>query len=74
MYTYMSKLINISNETYSKLKAMKGKESFTIIIENLIEKKTNTEEVLACAGKGGIDEKAFLEIKKGWKRWTEKYA
>ena len=71
----MSKLINISDKTYGKLKSIKGKdESFTIVIENLLDKKTNTEEVLACAGKGGIDEKAMKDIKKEWSKWTEKYA
>jgi predicted CopG family antitoxin len=71
----MSKLINISDETYKKLKAMKGEEkSFTIVIETLIEKNTNTQAVLACAGKGGIDENKIAELKKGWKKWTETYA
>lgn len=73
----MSKLINISNETYEKLKAMKNKdESFTIVIEDLIIEKTksNKEAILKFAGKGGIDEKAIADLKKGWKKWTEKYA
>jgi len=71
----MSKLINVSNGTYEKLKALKGEEdSFTIVIEGLIEQKTNTSAVLACAGKGGIDEKAAAELKKGWEKWTRKYA
>ncbi len=72
----MSKLINISNETYSKLKAMKGKESFTVIIENLIEKKSesNKEKLMEFFGKGSFDEEKLKELKKGWKKWTEKYA
>ena len=56
---------------------MKGKdESFTIVIDALIEKKgkSNKEEILSFAGKGGIDEKAIADLKKGWKTWTEKYA
>jgi predicted CopG family antitoxin len=72
----MSKLINISNETYEKLRIMKGEDkSFTFVIESLIEKKeNNTRAVLASAGIGGIDEKKIVELKKGWKKWTEKYA
>ncbi len=71
---YMSKLINISNETYNKLKAIKGKESFTIIIEKLIEKKSNKEEILKFAGKIKFDEKRLKELKEGWKKWSKKYA
>ena len=73
-YMYMSKLINISNETYNKLKAIKGKESFTIIIEKLIEKKSNKEEILKFAGKIKFDEKRLKELKEGWKKWSKKYA
>lgn len=72
----MSKLVNISNKTYEKLKAMKGEESFTFVIENLIEKKSGNKKkrFMEFYGKGGVDEKAIEEIKKGWRRWTEKYA
>ena len=70
----MSKLINISNETYKKLSEMKGEESFTIIIKKLLERKNNTEKVLSFAGKRVIDEKEILKLKEGWKIWTEKYA
>jgi predicted CopG family antitoxin len=69
----MSRLINISDSLYSRLKAMKGRESFTVVIEKLVEKKSNTESVLACAGKGKVDEKEMIKIKEGWKKWTEKY-
>ncbi len=69
----MSKLINISNETYRKLSAIKGKESFSIIIENLLEKKTNKDAILACAGKGGINGDALKSLRKDWKKWSDKY-
>ena len=69
----MSRLINISDSLYSRLKAMKGRESFTVVIEKLVEKKSNTESVLAYAGKGKVDEKEMIKIKEGWKKWTEKY-
>lgn len=72
----MSQLINISNEMYEKLKAMKGKEeSFSIVISKLIKKKEmKKKRFIDFYGKGGIDEKAMAELKKGWKTWTEKYA
>ena len=74
MYMYMSKLINVSNEIYGKLSAIKGAESFSVVIENLLEKKSNKEKLLSFFGKGGIDEEAVKELRKGWKKWTEKYA
>lgn len=73
----MSKLINISDKTYAKLKSLKGEDkSFTIVIENLLEKKeeSNKEAILALAGKGSFDEEKLKDLKKGWKKWTEKYA
>lgn len=74
VYVYMSKLINISNAIYRKLSAMKGKESFSIIIENLLEKESNKNAILACAGKGGINKDALKNIRKDWKKWSDKYA
>ena len=73
---HMSKLINISNNLYDRLKAMKGDESFTIVIENLVEKKTksNKEAILNCAGKSSFNDKRLKELKKGWGKWNEKYA
>ncbi len=76
MYTYMSKLINVANDTYDKLKVMKGEKSFTIVIEGLIEKKekSNKEAILACAGRGGINKNALKELGKEWKNWSDRYA
>jgi len=70
----MSKLINISDELYNKLTMIKGSSSYTEIIKNLLNKKSNKEAVLSLAGKGGIDSDVLIEIKKGWKRWSERYA
>jgi predicted CopG family antitoxin len=53
---------------------MKGRESFTIIIEKLVEKKSNKETILSLAGRGSFDENRLKELKNGWKRWSEKYA
>ena len=70
----MSKLINISNEVYEKLTKMKGKESYTIVIWDLLSKKGNKEQILALAGKADFDEEKLKNLKKGWKKWSEKYA
>ncbi len=70
----MSKLINISDETYKKLTQLKEKKSYTVVIENLLEKRSNKEAILSFAGKGGIDEKKIKDLKKRWNKWTKRYA
>ncbi len=72
----MSKLINISDNTYRKLKMLKGEEqSFTIIIENLLNKEeSNREKVISFVGKGGIDEKRVEEAIKFTRKWKIKSA
>ena len=73
----MSKLVNISDKTYEKLKSLKGiDKSFTIVIENLLEKKeeSNKEKIMKFYGKGSFDEEKLKELKEGWKKWTKKYA
>jgi|ETN01SMinimDraft_4_1059930.scaffolds.fasta_scaffold135149_2 predicted CopG family antitoxin len=70
----MSKLINISNELYEKLTKIKGNDSYTITIKNLLETKNNKKRLLEFAGKGGINEKEISKIKKDWKKWSGKYA
>lgn len=68
----MSKLINISDKTYRKLSILKGKESYTIVIESLLEKRSNKEAVLSFFGKGGIDEKKVKEAEKIMRKWSIK--
>ena len=34
--------------------------------------KTNKEKILSFAGRGGFDEEAIKDIKRGWKRWNDK--
>jgi len=70
----MSKIISVSDDVYEKMKRMKGENSYSVLIRNLFEKKSNKEKILEFYGKGGIDEKRIKELKKYWKRWTEKYA
>ena len=72
-YTYMSKLINISDEVYRRLKILKGRESFSLVIRRLLEKRTNKEKILALVGKGEFDEEKLRELKRGWKNWSKKY-
>lgn len=70
----MSKLINISDETYKKLKSIKGDNSFTWVVEKLLANKSNKEKVLSFAGKANFDEKDLKKIKKGWESWSAKYS
>jgi len=69
----MSKLINVSDDVYEKLKRMKGSESYSVVIRGLLRKRSNKESILSFAGKGGIDEKEIKKMKKEWRRWSEKY-
>ena len=70
----MSKLINVSDEVYKELTSIKGEKSYTIIIKDLLKKKSNKGALLALAGKGGFDEKAIKDLNKNWKKWTTKSA
>ena len=73
LHIQMSKLINISNEVYERLTVLKEKESYTNVIKKLLEKKSNREAILACAGKGGIKKEALKSLRKDWKKWSDKY-
>jgi predicted CopG family antitoxin len=69
----MSKLINVSNEVYGRLTELKGGDSYSSIIKELLEKKSNKEKILSFAGKGGVDLEAIKTLKKEWKIWSQKY-
>ena len=69
----MSKLINVSNEVYDKLSEQKGDRSYSQIILGLLDERSNKDLILSFAGAGGIDEKDFKELRKDWKKWSEKY-
>lgn len=43
-YTYMTKIISLSDEAYSKLKAMKGKRSFSKTVVSLMEPRRDIME------------------------------
>ena len=70
----MSKLINVADDVYEMLRQMKAQQSYSEVIRTALQKQGNKEALLACAGKGGIDKNALREIKKEWKKWTDKYA
>jgi len=70
----MSKLINISDDVYKELTILKGKLSYSLLLKELLERKSNKEAILAFAGKGGIDEESIKDLKKDWKKWTTKSA
>lgn len=69
----MSKLINVSDKVYQKLTHLKGKESYTIVIEKLIERKTNKNQILAHFGKFSIDEQKVNEAQEFVRKWSKKY-
>ena len=70
----MSKLINVSDEIYKILYSLKGNESFSLAIKKLIETKSNKDFILSCAGKGSFSRERIKDVKKGWNKWSEKYA
>ncbi|MEK6962794.1 MAG: antitoxin VapB family protein [Nanoarchaeota archaeon] len=69
----MAKLINVSDDVYNTLKGLKGKESYSVVIRQLLQGHSNKEKVLSFFGRGGVDAKAVAELKEGWKKWSEKY-
>ncbi len=69
----MSRIISITEDVYETLTRLKGKDSFSRIIRELISKTSNKEKILSFFGKGGIDEEKIKELKPLWKKWSEKY-
>ena len=61
MYTYMTKVISISDEAYGKLKILKNEKSFSEIIVELSNKKT---EIDLMSFAGSLTEKEADKIKK----------
>ncbi|MBI5393017.1 hypothetical protein HZA96_04045 [Candidatus Woesearchaeota archaeon] len=70
----MSQIISISDDVYTTLKKMKGKNSYSEVIRILLHTKTNKEKILGCFGKGGVDSEKVKELDNLWKKWSEKYA
>ena len=61
MYTYMTKVISISDEAYRTLKRLKNEKSFSEIIVELSNKKT---EIDLMSFAGSLTEKEADKIKK----------
>ena len=77
----MAKTIMISNDAYEKLKSLKEKEdkSFSEVVIELVEDKgtKKMKDLKKYFGilKGDTEyDRVLKEVRKGWKRWTEKYA
>lgn len=70
----MAKIISVADDVYENLSKIKGKDSYSVLIRKFLIKGNNTEEFLKFAGKVNIDERKVNELKKGWKKWSEKYA
>jgi predicted CopG family antitoxin len=70
----MTKLINVADDVYNLLTALKGEKSYSSVIRELVAKKTNKEAVLSFYGKKGVDEKKVKELSCLWRSWSEKYA
>ena len=70
----MARLIHIADDVYTELTKMKGKNSYSVVIRDMIEKKSNKEKVLSFFGKGGVDLAKVKELSSGWKKWTDEYA
>jgi predicted CopG family antitoxin len=70
----MARLIHVSDDVYGLLTKMKGKKSYSVVIRELAEHKSNKEKVLSFFGKGGIDAAKVKELSAGWKKWTDEYA
>ncbi|MBI2136246.1 hypothetical protein HYU06_04185 [Candidatus Woesearchaeota archaeon] len=70
----MSKLISVSDDVYSKLTKLKGKDSYSVILRRLIVPSSNKEKILQFFGTGGVDKEKVKELKIGWKKWSDRYA
>lgn len=69
----MSKIIKVSNRVYEELTRMKGSASYSEVIIKLLENNSDKSEVLRRFGVGDVDEKRMALLKKGWKKWSDKY-
>lgn len=67
----------ISNDVYNELKRIKGEESFSKVISNLLNKKNNGKDIAKYYGvlKGDKEySKIMKDLRKKWGEWTQKYA
>lgn len=60
----MVKVISLSNEAYEKLKRIKGENSFSEVVINIIdEKKENQKGIMELAGAWADDAEKWEKIK-----------
>ena len=69
----MSQIISLSDDVYETLKKLKGKESYSVVIRQLLVEKSNKEKILRLFGKGGVDETKVKELHPLWKKWSDEY-
>ena len=70
----MAKIISVSDDVYTALTKLKGKESYSKVIRKLVLKRTNKDEILSFFGKGGVDVKKVKSLGTLWRKWSEEYA
>lgn len=70
----MARLVHLSDDIYKSLTRMKGGKSYSEVIKELLEKKSNKELLLGFFGKGGVDSKKVKELSASWKKWSDEYA
>ncbi len=70
----MARIISVADDVYEELTSRKGKdESYSVVIRKVLGKRTNKDDILAFAGKGGVDERRVKELGKEWKKWSKQY-
>ncbi|MBS3148355.1 hypothetical protein J4219_05705 [Candidatus Woesearchaeota archaeon] len=70
----MARIISVSDDVYAHLTKLKGKESYSKAIRELIATKSNKEHILNFFGKGGVDAKKVKELDGSWRKWSEEFA
>ena len=78
IHTHMAKTLMISNEVYDTLKKIKGEDSFSKVISNLLDKRKNSGKNIAKyygVLKGDKEYGLIMkDLRKKWGEWTQKYA
>jgi len=60
----MSKVISVSNKVYRALVSIKGRRSFSEVIEEALSGKGNKELILSMAGSVKLNEKKIRKARK----------
>lgn len=75
----MAKPIMIADDVYRGLKEAKGRESFSVLIRELMESKktktgTNLKAIVGLLKNDGEYDLIMKDLKKRWSKWTKEYA